>query len=133
MTLPPLYFRIRENGAMVFRVDAENRNGRLELEPLAFANVRNGDIRVQGGREITDAERAEIEGWVAARQDLLAGRDSEIAANTVEAINAAAHWVQTKASDEEIDAAAEAMLLAMHDLRSQIVRRQADALDKDDD
>lgn len=132
MKLPELYFRIRDNGALVFRVDAENRQGRLDLDPLAMANVRNGEIRPQGGREITPAERSEIEAWIAARQTELVGRDAKVAPNTVEAINAAAHWVQTKASAGDIDTHGNALLMAMHDLRSQIVRRQADALDSDD-
>ena len=128
MKLPPLYFRIRDNGALVFRVDAENRQGRLELEPLAMANVRNGEIRAQGGRDISAEEHAEIETWIEMRQAALADRDAKTAEQTVEALNAAAHWVQSRASDDEISAHAEALLLAMHDLRSQIVRRQADAL-----
>ena len=132
MKLPELYFRIRDNGALVFRVDAENRQGRLDLEPLAMANVRSGEIRTQGGRDITSAERREIEDWITARQAELADRDAKIAPATVEAINAAAHWVQTKASADDIDFYANALLMAMHDLRSQIVRRQADALDSDD-
>ncbi|MEL7107133.1 MAG: hypothetical protein AAGM21_14515 [Pseudomonadota bacterium] len=133
MKLPKLYYRIRDNGALVFRVDAENRQGRLDLDPLAMANVRNGEVRPQGGRNITAAERRDIEAWIAARQSELADRDAKIAPATVEAINAAAHWVQTKASAADIDAHANAMLMAMHDLRSQIVRRQADALDTNDD
>lgn len=133
MTLPSLYFRLRENGAAVFRVDTENRQGRLELEPLAIANVRNGEIRAQGGREITKAERAEIEGWIVARQTVLAAREAGLAEDTIEAINTAAHWVQGRASDADIAAHGDSILLALHDLRSQIVRRQADAVDKSGD
>ncbi len=128
MKLPSLYFRLRDNGAAVFRVDAENRQGRLELEPLAMANVRNGDIRVQGDRALTEDERAEIEGWIAARQASLAQREAQTLPDTIEAVNAAAHWIQTKASDAEVEENAGALLLAIHDLRSQIVRRQADLL-----
>lgn len=133
MKLPQLYFRIRDNGALVFRVDAENRHGRLDLDPLAMANVRSGEIRPQGGRSISAAERAEIEAWITARQTELAMRDGKLADATIEAINAAAHWVQTKASANEIEMHGEPLLMAMHDLRSQIVRRQADALDQQND
>lgn len=131
MTLPGLYFRIRENGALVFRVDAENRHGRLELEPLAFANVRNGEIRAQGGREITEAETGAITAWIAERARVLAEREGAQAARAVEEINAAAHWAQTRASDAEIEAAAADLLMAMHDLRSVIVRRQSDIAARD--
>ena len=131
MNLPALYFRIRENGASVFRVDAENRHGRLDLEPLAFANVRNGEIRPQGGRELTPEERKQVETWIAARQDTLADEEARGIAGTVEAINAAAHWAQTKATDKEIAEFAGDVLLAMHDLRSVLVRRQSQADDSD--
>ena len=32
--LPDYYFRIRENGAAVFRVDAENRQRRIEMDQI---------------------------------------------------------------------------------------------------
>lgn len=130
MTLPGLYFRIRDNGAAVFRVDSENRQARLHLEPLAFANVRTGEIRVQGGREISPEERGEIEAWIAERQEELSAREAGEIAVAIEAINRAAHWAQTKASDAEVDAVATDLYLALHDLRSVLVRRQAEALDK---
>lgn len=129
MTLPDLYFRLRENGAAVFRVEAENRQGRLDLEPLAFANVRTGEIRVQGTRVLTDAEEGAITDWIAARQRELQAREAGEVALTIEAINKTAHWAQTKASDAEIAAGASGLFLAMHDLRSVLVRRQAEAED----
>lgn len=127
MSLPPLYFRLRENGAQVFRVVADDRRGRLDFEPLAFANTRNGEIRPQGGREPSAEERAEIEGWIAARQAELARREGEVVDRTIEALNAAAHWVQAKASDTEIAEVGERLHLAMHDLRAALVRRQGGA------
>ncbi|MEL7027133.1 MAG: hypothetical protein AAGO57_07905, partial [Pseudomonadota bacterium] len=114
--------------SMVYRVDAENRKGRLDLEPLALANTRNGEIRPQGGREVTKAERNQIEDWIRSRQNALAEAEAQTPSAAIEAMNAAAHWVQSKASAAEIDTHANDLLLAMHDLRSQIVRRQADAL-----
>lgn len=132
MSLPALYFRLRDNGAQVFRVDTENRQGRLELDPLAIANTRNGEIRVQGDRSLTDDERSQIEAWIAARQASLADDEAALPSRTIAALNAAAQWVQSRATDAQINAEAEALLLAMHDLRSQIVRRQADALDEAD-
>lgn len=130
MSLPALYFRLRDNGAQVFRVDAENRQGRLELDPLAIANVRNGEIRVQGDRTLSKDERSEIEAWITARQKTLADEDAAVPAHTIAALNAAAQWVQSRASDIEIAESADDLLLAIHDLRGQIVRRQADALTK---
>ncbi len=43
--LPDYYFRIRENGAAVFKVDTENRQRRIELEEIATVNVKNGNIK----------------------------------------------------------------------------------------
>ena len=43
--LPDHYFRIRENGAAVFRVETENRQRRMEMEQIAVVNTRNGDMQ----------------------------------------------------------------------------------------
>ena len=37
--LPDHYFRIRDNGAVVFRVDTENRMKRIDLVELATINL----------------------------------------------------------------------------------------------
>lgn len=39
--LPEYYFRVRENGAAVFRVDTENRQRRIEMDQIALANIRD--------------------------------------------------------------------------------------------
>ena len=44
--LPEYYFRIRDNGAVVFRVDTENRQRRIDMEEdlvctSNFTNCRN--------------------------------------------------------------------------------------------
>ena len=46
--LPDHYFRIRDNGAVVFRVETENRQRRIEMVELATVNVRNGNIKPHG-------------------------------------------------------------------------------------
>jgi hypothetical protein len=38
--LPEFYFRIRENGAAVYRVSTENRQRRIEMTEIAVVNVR---------------------------------------------------------------------------------------------
>lgn len=131
MTAPPdgLYFRIRETGAQVFRVNTTNRNRRIEMEPLAVINTRNGDIRAQGDRVISAEEDAEIRAWLAARQAELAAREGpDGVAATIERLNLTASWLQSRATPEEIEAASDALLMAMHDLRSVIVRKKADTL-----
>jgi hypothetical protein len=130
MTRAPdgLYFRIRETGAQVFRVDTTNQNRRIEMEPLAVVNTRTGEVRLQGGRTFSETEAAEVAEWLADRQAALAGRDVEAARETIERLNLTAAWLQSRASTEDMDAVADDLLMAMHDLRSVIARRKADAL-----
>ena len=73
--LPDYYFRVRENGAVVFRIDTENRQRRIDMEEIATVNSNNGKIKPHGERPLTDAETALIVEWVAQRQAVLAARD----------------------------------------------------------
>ena len=131
--LPELYFRVRENGAQVFRVDTENRHRRIEMEQIAVVNIKSGDIKVHGEREIRDDERAEIEAWIARRRDVLKAREVEDILRTVDRLNLTTAWLQQKADPEEIEAVADPLLMAMHDLRSVIVRKKSDRLKSEDD
>jgi hypothetical protein len=126
--LPAHYFRIRENGAAVFRVDTENRQRRIELEEIAFVNTRNGNIKPHGDAELTEADRAAIAEWLAARQAELAAREVDDILRAIDHLNLTTHWAQTRASDEALEAVTDRLLLAMHDLRSVLVRRKAERL-----
>ncbi|MBT8409997.1 MAG: hypothetical protein KJN93_10265 [Alphaproteobacteria bacterium] len=126
--LPEYYFRIRENGAAVFRVDTENRHRRIEMDQIAVVNVKNGDIKPHGQRELSDADSARIETWLADRQALLAQRDVDDIHRTIDHLNLTAQWAQQRASEEQLEDVTDALLLAMHDLRSVLVRKKADRL-----
>jgi len=126
--LPDLYFRVRENGAFVFRIDTENRQRRIEMDQIAVVNIRNGAIKAHGDREIGAAEMAAIESWMAERKALLARREIDNIHRAVDYLNQTAHWVNSSASDEDLDQVSDALLLAMHDLRSVLVRKKADRL-----
>ncbi|MDF2142137.1 hypothetical protein [Paenirhodobacter sp. CAU 1674] len=128
--LPEYYFRIRENGAAVFRVDTENRQRRIEMDQIAVVNIRNGEIKAQGDRVLSPADLAEIEGWMARRVALLAQRDIDDIHRAVDYLNLTTHWVQSKASDAQLDDVTDALLLAMHDLRTVLVRKKAERLMK---
>jgi hypothetical protein len=128
--LPDYYFRIRENGAVVFRVDTENRLRRIELIEIATVNVKNGNIKPHGDAALTPADLAEIQKWLAARMALLAGRDVDDILRAVDHLNLTTQWAQTKASDAQLERVTDDLLLAMHDLRSVLVRRKADRLTK---
>ena len=129
--LPEYYFRVRENGAAVFRVDTENRQRRIEMDQIAMVNIRNGEIKPQGDRVLSDQDRATIDNWMQARRQILAHRDIDDIYRAVDHMNLTTQWVQSKATDEQLDAVTDALLLAMHDLRSTLVRKKADRLLKD--
>lgn len=126
--LPEFYFRIRENGATVFRVDTENRQRRIEMEEIAVVNVRNGNVKAHGERELTAEEARVIAEWMAARLEVLAARDIDDIQRAIDHMNLTTQWAQAKASDEQLEAVTDGLLMAMHDLRSVLVRKKADRL-----
>lgn len=129
--LPDYYFRIRENGAAVFRVDTENRQRRLDMTEIAVVNIRNGNIKPHGDTQLTEADLTVIRDWIAARQEILARRDVDDILRAVDHMNLTAQWVQSRATDAQLDAVTDTLLLAMHDLRSVLVRKKAERLMKD--
>lgn len=126
--LPDYYFRIRENGAAVFKVDTENRQRRIEMDQIAVVNIKNGEVKAQGERKLTPDDLREIERWMVDRTALLAQRDIDDIHRAVDYLNLTTHWVQSKASDEQLENVTDALLLAMHDLRSVLVRKKAERL-----
>lgn len=131
--LPRYYFRIRENGATVFEIDTENRHRRIEMTQIAMANTRSGEIKPHGNRALSDAETAVIKDWLAERQEVLATRAMDDIYRAMDYLNLTTHWAQTKATDAELDDVTDGLLLAMHDLRSVLVRKSADRLSRKDD
>lgn len=126
--LPEFYFRVRENGAAVYRVDTQNRQRRIEMTEIAVVNVRNGRVKPHGSHQLTPEEQAVIEEWMAERTALLARRDLDDIHRTIDHLNLTAQWAQSRASDAELDNVTDRLLLAMHDLRSVLVRKKADRL-----
>lgn len=130
--LPEYYFRVRENGAFVFRIDTENRQRRIDMDQIAVVNIRKGEIKPHGERELTDKDTAVISDWMAERLALLEYRDIDDIHRAVDYLNTTAQWAQTKASDDQLEAVTDALLLAMHDLRTVLVRKKADRILKED-
>lgn len=126
--LPDYYFRVRENGAAVFRVDTENRQRRIEMDQIALVNVKNGEIRPHGERALSEQDLQTIRDWMAERQVLLARRDIDDIHRAVDHLNLTTHWAQSKASDAQLDEVTDALLMAMHDLRSVLVRKKSERL-----
>ncbi|MGB0497663.1 MAG: hypothetical protein ACPGID_04940 [Rubricella sp.] len=129
-----LYFRARDNGAQVFRIDTENRHRRLDLQHVATVNLRSGEVKLQNQQSLAPEEEAEIHGWVAARRETVAAREEDDIARLVDQIQQAAQWMQSKATPEQVEALSDALLMAMHDLRGVIVRRRGQiARDRSED
>jgi hypothetical protein len=126
--LPDYYFRIRENGAAVFRVDTENRQRRVEMDQIALVNVRNGEIKPHGERALSGADMAACRDWLARRVALLAARDIDDIHRAVDHMNLTTQWAQSKASDEQLEDVTDTLLLAMHDLRTVLVRKKAERM-----
>ena len=129
--LPQIYFRIRENGAAVFRVDTENRQRRIEMDEIAIVNVKNGNIKPHGEAVLKDAELSAIKDWLAARVATLALRDIDDIHRAVDHLNLTTQWVQSRATDAQLEGVTDTLLLAMHDLRTVLVRKKSERLLKD--
>lgn len=128
--LPEYYFRVRENGAAVFRVDTENRQRRIEMDQIAVVNIRNGEIKPHGERTLSQDDLVRIKAWMKERADVLAHRDIDDIHRAVDYLNLTTHWAQSRATDDQLEDVTDALLLAMHDLRSVLVRKKADRLMK---
>lgn len=128
--LPEYYFRVRENGAFVFLVDTENRQRRIEMDQIAVVNIRNGQIKPHGERELSEKDIAVIKDWMEERLEVLAQRDIDDIHRAVDYLNTTTHWAQSKATDEQLEQVTDALLLSIHDLRSVLVRKKAERLMK---
>ncbi|MDV4166988.1 hypothetical protein [Rhodovulum sp. FJ3] len=129
--LPEYYFRVRENGAAVFRIDTENRQRRIEMDQIAVVNIRNGEVRPQGDRELSDEDIRVIKDWVDERRTILAEREVDDIRRAIDHLNLTTQWAQSRATDDQLEAITDALLLTMHDLRSVLVRKKADRIMKD--
>lgn len=126
--LPPYYFRVRENGAAVFRVEDDPRQRRLDLSQIAIVNLRNSEVKPQGGKDLTAEDDAAIAAWMADRRELLAARELDDIHRSIDQLSLLTQWVQARASDAELEEMTDRMLLAMHDLRSLLVRKKAERI-----
>jgi phage terminase Nu1 subunit (DNA packaging protein) len=128
--LPDYYFRVRENGAAVFRISTENRPRRIEMDEIAAVNVKNGTIKPHGDVTLAKADLAAIESWLAERQAQLAAREVDDILRAIDHLNLTTQWAQSRATDGQLEAVTDRLLLTMHDLRTVLVRKKADRLGK---
>jgi hypothetical protein len=129
--LPQYYFRVRENGALAFRVDTENRHRRIDMDQIAVINMRNGEIKPHGDRDLDQEDLDAIRGWMARRGEVLAMRDIDDIRRTIDHLNLTAQWAQSKAEATQLEEVTDDLLLAMHDLRTVLVRKKSERMLKD--
>ena len=127
-TLPKLYFRVRDNGAAVYHVATENRERHLDLNQIAVVNLKKAEIKAHGDHLLTGEETKAIESWITERAAQLARRTIDDIHRTVDHLNLTAQWAQAQASADELEDVTDPLLLAMHDLRSVLVRKASDRL-----
>lgn len=118
---PNLYFRRKDNGAAVFRI-TEGNNRRMDLQQIAMLK-HNSEVKLLNNQEITETEMAEISAWHEAREAGQNTRDTARIDTLIGDINAAAQWLQSSASDAQVSAESEPLLMAIHDLRTTLVKR----------
>lgn len=128
--LPDLYFRIRENGAAVFRLDTETRDRRIEMQQVAVININRAEFKAQGDTVLTAAEEEAISTWITERLAVLAARSLDDIHRAIDHLNLTAQWAQAKATDAQLDVVTDDLLIAMHDLRTVLVRKKADRISK---
>lgn len=121
---PTLYFRRKGDGATVYRI-ATGEHARLDLHKIAVLK-QNGEVKPSGKPPPTKAELIEITTWRDTRQADQKTRDAARIDLLVGDMNAIAQWVQADADDKQIAKNAQPILLAMHDLRTTLVRRLSD-------
>ncbi len=126
--LPEYYFRVRDNGAVVFRIDTENRQRRIDMEEIATVNINNGKVKPHGDEALSAEEDALIAAWVAERRAVLAARDVDDILRAVDHLNLTTQWAQSKATDDALEQVTDSLLMAMHDLRTVLVRKKAERL-----
>ena len=101
------------------------------MTEIAVVNIRNGNIRPHGDHVLTDVEQDAIARWMEERRAALEQRDLDDIHRTIDHLNLTAHWAQSRASDEALEEVTDRLLMAMHDLRTVLVRKKADRLGGD--
>ncbi len=120
---PTLYFRRKDNGAAVYRI-GEGSHARLDLVQIAVLK-QNGEVKPQGKLLPSESELAEIEAWHQERKSEQKTRDATRVDQFIGEMNSMAQWIQANANDKQISQSAQPLLMAMHDLRTTLVRRMS--------
>ena len=126
--LPEYYFRVRETGAVVFHISTNNKHRSIEMDEIATVNISNGNIRPHGELVLNADETSIITEWIAARRAVLAERDIDDIHRAVDYLNLTTQWAQSRATAADLEEVTDRLLLAMHDLRSVLVRKKTERI-----
>ena len=120
-----LYYRLREKGALVFRMEVANRQRRIELNRIATISA-DGEVTPHRQRPASDQEMAQAAAWW---RDWCARRDEGRLAETerfMAQLNGFTDWMAREAADGEVAELSDPLLMALLDLRQVVVRRLSD-------
>ena len=81
---------------------------------------------------LSPTDHAPSHEWLSHRQSQLAAREVDDILRTVDHLNLTTQWAQSRATDEQLEAVTDRLLLTMHDLRTVLVRKKADRLGRSD-
>lgn len=124
LDLPSLYFRRKDKGAAVFRT-AQDTGARLNMQRIAVLKP-NGDVKPFGKQTLTAAALTKIAAWHTDQSSIQTARDTARIDNLITEMNAAAQWLQSSASNKQVADNAPTILMAMHDLRTTLVRKMSE-------
>lgn len=117
-----IYCRLHKKGALVFRVETTSR--RQEVEFVRIAEISpDGEVAPHKHHPATVEEMAEAAAWW---RDWSARREESRLEKTEQVIarlNGYAGWLTRKATDDEVARLSEPLLMAMLDLREEVLRR----------
>ena len=117
-----------EEGPRVGAVEERER----EAEESSYSVLVPAVVALLEYKGLIPFDAEVIEAWMQERAEVLAHRDIDDIHRAVDYLNLTTHWAQSRATDEQLEAVTDALLLAMHDLRSVLVRKKADRLIKSD-
>ncbi len=120
-----LYYRHRQNGVVVFRMEVSNRQRRIELNQIASI-AKTGEIVPHKRRPPSDEEIEEMTGWWASWQARQHTDDLSETEKFLVEINQFTDWVQRRADSAEVNDMSDDLLMALLDLRQVVVRRLSD-------
>ena len=117
-----LYFRHGEKNVIVFRMEVENRQRRIELNRIARINP-DGSIIQQKNRPPSEQELSRIQAWWEDWQRRSTAGELDRTEQFINDLNHFTDWISRRARADEIDARSDDLLTALLDLRQTVVRR----------